>query len=70
MPRLQTGEVYSAEPLTSVTTGLDPVVHADSPRKRSCRMDCRIKSGNDDSQGRCGGYLRMTGTCLLECLSE
>jgi hypothetical protein len=30
-----------------VTTGLDPVVHADSPRARHHRMDCRIKSGNE-----------------------
>jgi hypothetical protein len=29
-----------------VTTGLDPVVHAGSPG----RMDCRIKSGNDETQ--------------------
>jgi hypothetical protein len=30
-----------------VTTGLDPVVHADSHHARRCPMDCRIKSGND-----------------------
>jgi hypothetical protein len=31
-----------------VTTGLDPVVHADSPNGRRGRMDCRVKPGNDD----------------------
>jgi len=31
-----------------VTTGLDPVVHAESPNDRRCRMDCRIKSGKDE----------------------
>jgi hypothetical protein len=30
-----------------VTTGLDPVVHADV----RLSMDCRIKSGNDESFG-------------------
>jgi hypothetical protein len=43
-----------------VTTGLDPVVHADvtqanaggSIRKRSFGMDCRIKSGNDERKER------------------
>ena len=42
--------------LRIVTTGLDPVVHAElqqanaggSIRKRDFRMDCRIKSGNDE----------------------
>jgi hypothetical protein len=33
--------------LCLVTTGLDPVVHADSLHTRRCPMDCRIKSGND-----------------------
>jgi hypothetical protein len=36
---------------TIVTTGLDPVVHADLPGKRRCRMDCPIKSGNDAIKG-------------------
>ena len=30
-----------------VTTGLDPVVHADSPHVRRRRMDCRVRPGND-----------------------
>jgi hypothetical protein len=30
-----------------VTTGLDPVVHADSFYREPRPMDCRIKSGND-----------------------
>ena len=42
-----------------VTAGLDPVVHADVRRLRSLsanpivllvRMDCRIKSGNDEEK--------------------
>ena len=42
-----------------VTTGLDPVVHAElrlakadpiSPTKLRFRMDCRVKPGNDDSE--------------------
>jgi hypothetical protein len=28
------------------------VVHADSPNSRSCRMDCQIKSGNDEGKKR------------------
>jgi hypothetical protein len=38
-----------------VTTGLDPVVHTESPRGsdpdtiRLVRMDCRVKPGNDDA---------------------
>jgi hypothetical protein len=39
-----------------VTTGLDPVVHAESPRERNpngirlVRVDCRVKPGNDDAR--------------------
>jgi hypothetical protein len=32
-----------------VTTGLDPVVHVASPSALRRRMDCRIKSGNDEA---------------------
>jgi hypothetical protein len=35
---------------TIVTTGLDPVVHAEVPNTRRCRMDCRVKPGNDTCQ--------------------
>jgi len=44
-----------------VTTGLDPVVHAEAPQmtKRNCkrhrRMDCRVKPGNDDMRNRSRG---------------
>jgi hypothetical protein len=40
------GETHRAafQALPLVTTGLDPVVHADS----RLDMDCRIKSGNDE----------------------
>jgi hypothetical protein len=31
-----------------VTTGLGPVVHCDARYAPPDRMDCRIKSGNDD----------------------
>jgi hypothetical protein len=31
-----------------VTTGLDPVVHADSSHILRRRMDCRVKPGNDE----------------------
>ena len=45
-------------PTTLVTTGLDPVVHADcgsgnlsaNPIELPFRMDCRIKSGNDEGE--------------------
>jgi hypothetical protein len=33
-----------------VTTGLDPVVHAESPINLRRRMDCLIKSGNDEGE--------------------
>src|ERR1700684_3993418 len=33
-----------------VTTGPDPVVHAESPNNLRCRMDCRIMSGNDEGK--------------------
>jgi hypothetical protein len=43
--------------LLFVTTGLDPVVHAEVQRRKPsglnqlrCRMDCRIKSGNDEGR--------------------
>jgi hypothetical protein len=39
-----------------VMPGLDPGIHAQVPRvkapaqqQRTCRMDCRIKSGNDEA---------------------
>jgi hypothetical protein len=35
-----------------VTTGLDPVVHAEPPTVRQCRMDCRVKPGNDEEGQR------------------
>jgi hypothetical protein len=35
---------------TIVTTGLDPVVHAEVSNTRRCRMDCRVKPGNDTCQ--------------------
>ena len=41
---LRAGPVGAQPTLQLVATGLDPVVHADL----SSRMDCRIKSGNDD----------------------
>jgi hypothetical protein len=31
-----------------VTTGLDPVVHPELPHTWLCRVDCRVKPGNDD----------------------
>jgi hypothetical protein len=43
--------------LCLVTTGLDPVVHADSQHMQRCPMDCRIKFGND---GRGGVTLMLT----------
>jgi hypothetical protein len=33
----------------------DPVVHADSSKVRRGRMDCRIKSGNDNVRSVLGG---------------
>jgi hypothetical protein len=43
--------------ISLVTTGLDPVVHAELQRRKPsglnqfrCRMDCRIKSGNDERE--------------------
>jgi hypothetical protein len=30
-----------------VTTGLDPVVHAEPANERRSHMDCRVKPGND-----------------------
>jgi hypothetical protein len=50
-----------------VAAGLDPAVHADlrlrksssaNPIKLSFRMDCRIKSGNDDKAKKGGGTLK------------
>src|SRR5579862_5913026 len=38
-----------------VTTGLDPVVHAEAKHRKSERflsMDCRVKPGNDDVRNR------------------
>ena len=47
---------------TFVTTGLDPVVHADEPliqsatlAKRLRCMDCRVKPGNDEMKNRSRG---------------
>jgi hypothetical protein len=45
---LAADEAQSVETLFClVTTGLDPVVHADSHHTRRFPMDWRIKSGND-----------------------
>jgi hypothetical protein len=45
-------------PTPRVTTGLDPVVHADSSLARPYRMDCRVKPGNDDKSSgpQCGDF--------------
>jgi hypothetical protein len=49
----------ASQTFSLVTTGLDPVVHADPPRNKQpaarskparC-MDCRVKPGNDDGKG-------------------
>jgi hypothetical protein len=50
---LTADETLPIEALLTVTTGLDPVVHADSHHTRRRPMDCRIKSGND-------GEIRVT----------
>jgi len=45
---LAADETQPIDPLLCLfTTGLDPVVHADSVQTRRRSMDCRIKSGND-----------------------
>jgi hypothetical protein len=64
-PRKPTGllrcarnDEQAARSLSIVTTGPDPVVHADVQRvnnaanlsKPTRRMDCRIKPGNDDAE--------------------
>ncbi len=50
-----------------VTTGLDPVVHADVQRRETCgpvmskpatRVDCRVKPGNDETKSRSRDALR------------
>jgi hypothetical protein len=43
--------VASARLLFAVTTGLDPVVHAEPPNERRGRIDRRVKPGNDDNLG-------------------
>jgi hypothetical protein len=52
---------------TIVTTGLDPVVHVDLPSKRRCRMDCRIKSGNDAIKGETKRDQNLGPQYLVEC---
>jgi|SRR4029077_1986828 hypothetical protein len=47
MPRPLTRLLFDLQ-ILFVTTGLDPVVHADSLNTLRCRMDCRVEPGNDE----------------------
>src|SRR6202034_872249 len=40
---------FAARPTPFVTTGLDPVVHAEMPCTRRCHMDTRVKPAYDGS---------------------
>jgi hypothetical protein len=39
----------SGRRIVSVTTGLDPVVHAEALRNRRFHTDCRIQPGGDEA---------------------
>jgi hypothetical protein len=59
-------------PLSLVTTGLDPVVHADPPHasphrfeKRTGRMDCRVRPGNDERIAESEGCLQRLPLTLV-----
>jgi hypothetical protein len=55
---------HAFAPPSFVTTGLDPVVHAEARQTENARrntsepslgMDCRVKPGNDETENRSRG---------------
>jgi hypothetical protein len=56
----------SAQPTRHfVTTGLDPVVHAEQPNAPDRRMDCRVKPGSDALVRRHKSKMRAFSAALI-----